>query len=298
MRRLRATRRQTHDFAITGGIALLSVLPDRTNVVAKTRCPTLPYLSDFGNNGIRLHRQSPAVPAECKSREARSPCHGRVVQFAVGGTGVSPVFRRSRPVSGNVSDGRAFEKTLEHLYRLKGGSHSVCGVRDGRRPAPLPEARFFLSRRGSSQPGCVAGFVGHGHFRLRPDFATYEGDYPLQIPSAHVRAGPRVSARGPHGECAGVPGDVLQGHRPPARTPGTGENALFGRGHSHKPRAGKHLEVSVGPTKTAQQLLSTQSGVRQGLRAFHGRPCWTLGRAISHGSAHSVFRRTRSSIPS
>ena len=65
---------------------------------------------------------------------------------------------------------------------------------------------------------------------------TDEGYYPLQIPSAHVRAGPTVNALGFHGECAGVPGEVLQGHRPPARTVGPEENALFGELMRASPR--------------------------------------------------------------
>ena len=100
-----------------------------------------------------------------------------------------------------------------------------------------------------------------------------------------MRWGPRVSALGPHGECAGVPGEVLQGHRPPARTPCTGKKALLGRGHSRKPRVRKHLEVSDEPRKTVQQMFSSQRVVRQGLRAFHGRHCWTLGRPVLGASA-------------
>ena len=90
---------------------------------------------------------------------------------------------------------------------------------------------------------------------------------------------------------------MLPGHRPPARTPCTGENALLGRGHSRKPRLRKHLGGSTEPRKTVQQMLSTQRVSRHGLRAFHGRHCWTLGRPVCGAFVHTVFRLTRSSLP-
>jgi len=112
-----------------------------------------------------------------------------------------------------------------------------------------------------------------------------------------VRAGPSARARGPHGECAGVPAHVRWGHRPPARTPCRGENALFGRGRLRKRWVRKHLEALGGPTKTVQQMFSTQRVLKHGLRAFHGRPCWTVGGPISGRFGRAVFRLTCSSLP-
>ena len=112
-----------------------------------------------------------------------------------------------------------------------------------------------------------------------------------------MRWGHTVNALGSQGKCAGVPAHVLWGRRPRAPTVGTGRNALFGRGHPRNFPAGKHLEVLARPTKTAQQMFSTQRVARHRLRAFDRGPCWALGRAVSGVSVHSVFRLTCSSLP-
>ena len=48
-----ATRRQTHDLPVAHGIPLLRIFHHGINVVIEACCQTIPYRSDFVNNGIR-----------------------------------------------------------------------------------------------------------------------------------------------------------------------------------------------------------------------------------------------------
>ena len=130
-----------------------------------------------------------------------------------------------------------------------------------------------------------------------PALAADGGCYPLQIPARYVPWGHRVNTVRSGGKYRGVTGYVPPGHRPSTVTVGTGRNALFGRGHPRKPRVRKHLQVSAGPRKSAQQMLLTQGVARHGLRACHGRLCWALGRAVSGASGHSLVGLTRSILP-
>jgi len=75
------------DDAITGHVAFLGVFYDGSNVEAEASGATFPQLANLGNNRVRLHRRSPTVPAECKSREARTPYYGRCVRFAAASKG-------------------------------------------------------------------------------------------------------------------------------------------------------------------------------------------------------------------
>ena len=96
-----------------------------------------------------------------------------------GGTGVSPVLSRSRPVSRNLAAVATFEKPQSDLHGPKRCRHEVSRVLGVYRG---PRARFAMSCRSPTRPACVAGFVGHGHFGRGPDFATYEGNDPHQLP--------------------------------------------------------------------------------------------------------------------
>jgi hypothetical protein len=52
-------RRQAHDFAISSGIPLPSILHDGVNVIIESCYQTLAYRADFGDNRITFHYQSP-----------------------------------------------------------------------------------------------------------------------------------------------------------------------------------------------------------------------------------------------
>ena len=66
---------------VSSGITRLRIFHKSAHIIAEARGEMFSQFSDLGNNGIRLHHQSPVVPAECKSREARSPNHGIGAQF-------------------------------------------------------------------------------------------------------------------------------------------------------------------------------------------------------------------------
>jgi len=147
---------------------------------------------------------------------------------------VWPEGSRSRPLSDNVAGARAIGKTLSHLHRLKRRAlrGEACPART---PGPLPIGSFLPSRRAPCAAARVAGFLGRAPFRRGLDFATCEGHYPLQLPGAHVRSHPRVSALEPEGECAKVTGEVRWGHSARALRVNRGENALSGRRHGVTP---------------------------------------------------------------
>ena len=55
-------------------------------------------------------------------------------------------------------------------------------VRRARRRGTPPDGASSFCVVPTSRAVCVTRFLGRAHFRRRPDFATYEGYYPLQIP--------------------------------------------------------------------------------------------------------------------
>ena len=119
--------------------------------------------------------------------------------------------------------------------RLKISSARRPDMEESKRPRERPRTPPRFYTLGATQRSAARALLDAVTSRAGPVFATDEGYYPLQIPSAHLRAGLSAPALGFHGICARISREVRHGHRPPARTVGRGENGLSGRGHSCTP---------------------------------------------------------------